>query len=121
MNTAETAEAACHERSDGSPGLVLLTACWLLVGIGLVLLASLLVYGARYRGLPATREMGPESSFRHGPEERSSIARDWVTQDRLVREHLTTYGWVDREAGVVRIPIERAMEMVAAESQEERK
>jgi len=26
---------------------------------------------------------------------------------------LTTYGWVDRKAGVVRIPIERAKELVA--------
>jgi hypothetical protein len=29
------------------------------------------------------------------------------------QETLTTYGWVDRNAGVVRIPIERAMELVA--------
>jgi hypothetical protein len=30
-------------------------------------------------------------------------------------ETLGTYGWVDREKGVVRIPIERAMEIVARE------
>lgn len=28
-------------------------------------------------------------------------------------EELTTYGWVDKEAGVVRIPIERAMDLIA--------
>jgi hypothetical protein len=28
---------------------------------------------------------------------------------------LETYGWVDRQAGIVRIPIERAMELVAGE------
>lgn len=28
-------------------------------------------------------------------------------------ETLSTYGWVDRKAGVVRIPIERALELVA--------
>lgn len=27
---------------------------------------------------------------------------------------LTTYGWVDRKAGVVRIPVARAMELMAA-------
>lgn len=27
----------------------------------------------------------------------------------------TTYGWVDQSAGVVRLPIERAMELVVAE------
>jgi hypothetical protein len=30
---------------------------------------------------------------------------------------LTSYGWVDRKAGVVRIPIERAMELVAEHAQ----
>jgi hypothetical protein len=30
---------------------------------------------------------------------------------------LNNYGWVDREAGVVRIPIERAMELVVEENQ----
>lgn len=28
---------------------------------------------------------------------------------------LTTYGWVDQSAGVVRLPIDRAMELVVAE------
>jgi hypothetical protein len=38
---------------------------------------------------------------------------------RMVRaqqlEVLNSYGWVDREKGVVRIPIDRAMEMVIAD------
>lgn len=32
---------------------------------------------------------------------------------RREEEQLTSYGWVDREHGVVRIPIERAMKLVA--------
>jgi hypothetical protein len=28
------------------------------------------------------------------------------------REQLESYGWVDKEGGVVRIPIERAMDLV---------
>jgi len=35
-------------------------------------------------------------------------------RDRAARkERLRSYGWVDRKAGVVRIPIERAMELTA--------
>jgi hypothetical protein len=35
-------------------------------------------------------------------------------RDRAARkERLGSYGWVDRKAGVVRIPIERAMELTA--------
>jgi hypothetical protein len=30
-------------------------------------------------------------------------------------ERLSTYGWVDRSAGIVRVPIERAIEIVARE------
>jgi hypothetical protein len=31
------------------------------------------------------------------------------------KERLTTYGWVDRESGVVRIPVNEAMRLVAEE------
>jgi len=33
------------------------------------------------------------------------------------QEELTTYGWEDKETGTVRIPIERAMELVAREQE----
>jgi hypothetical protein len=35
------------------------------------------------------------------------------------QELLSSYGWVDREGGVVHVPIERAMELVAGESRAE--
>jgi hypothetical protein len=35
------------------------------------------------------------------------------------RERLETYGWIDRDEGLVRIPILRAMELVAREAAEE--
>jgi hypothetical protein len=118
MNAPEITAASRHERSDGSPPLVLLTAGGLLAGIGLVLFVSALLYHSRYHSLPATRDGGTEASFQHGPEARSGITRDWQEQDRLVREHLAGYGWVNRPAGVVRIPIERAMEIVAKQNPE---
>lgn len=34
----------------------------------------------------------------------------------LENEELTTYGWVDKDQGVVRIPIDRAMDLVVKES-----
>jgi len=43
------------------------------------------------------------------PEE---VRRELEQEDR---EKLETYGWVDRKAGRVRIPIERAMEKLLAE------
>jgi hypothetical protein len=37
------------------------------------------------------------------------LARERAAEDKL----LTTYGWVDRQHGTVRIPIERAIDMIA--------
>ena len=43
-------------------------------------------------------------------------AHDAVLGQRIVEDQvLRTYGWLDRERGVVRIPIERALELVAKE------
>ena len=56
----------------------------------------------------AGRELPPQPRLQVNP------WRD-ITEYRTAQEEiLTSYGWVDRQAGIVRIPIERAMEMVAA-------
>ena len=47
------------------------------------------------------------------------VANEPADLDSVRREEqatLESYGWVDRSGGVVRIPIERAMELVAKES-----
>lgn len=41
--------------------------------------------------------------------ERLDLARERAAEDKL----LTTYGWVDQQAGTVRIPIERAIDAIA--------
>jgi mono/diheme cytochrome c family protein len=48
-------------------------------------------------------------------DERAGIAQAWKEQDQMVHEHLDGYGWVDRAAGVVHIPVERAMNLILAE------
>jgi cytochrome c2 len=50
-----------------------------------------------------------------GGEERTKIEQIWKEQDRIVHEHLAGYGWVDRAAGIVHIPIDRAMNLIVAE------
>ena len=104
-----------YEPTDGAPRLVLLTAVGLAVGLGLVLTASAWIYRSRAGSRAVAAVRGPEFFFEHGPGERTGIEGDWEKQDRLVRERLETYGWVDRAAGVVRIPIGRAMEQLVNE------
>jgi hypothetical protein len=70
---------------------------------------------ARYRPQPVTAEypLAAESLRRLPPEPRlQTDPRDDLehlreTEDRV----LESYGWVDRDAGVVRIPIDQAMRL----------
>jgi hypothetical protein len=59
--------------------------------------------------LAETSELPPEPRLQETPA--LDLERFRAKED----ETLSTYGWVDRQAGVVRIPIERAMEIVARE------
>ncbi len=47
------------------------------------------------------------------PELQVNPASDFAQLRARENETLTTYGWVDRDSGIVRIPIERAMEIIA--------
>ena len=49
------------------------------------------------------------------PEPRLQVSPQQAMREMRAAEmaHLHSYGWVDREAGIVRIPIERAIELLA--------
>jgi hypothetical protein len=48
--------------------------------------------------------------------DQETAAEDLATLQAQEEELLTTYGWVNREAGVVRIPIDQAIELMAIDS-----
>jgi hypothetical protein len=60
---------------------------------------------------------GPARSDEDGP--RSPQERRELLQQQRTRDSgaLASYDWVNREAGVVRLPVERAMELTARELQ----
>ncbi|HEY4248648.1 MAG TPA: hypothetical protein VGM64_17640 [Lacunisphaera sp.] len=88
-----------------------------LAGVGVLvggIVFSLAVAAFVYRSGSIRPPQEPaQMSFTHGPEDKSTIVGDWSEQDELVHEHLEGYAWVDRKNGLVRIPIERAMELMA--------
>lgn len=47
------------------------------------------------------------------PQLQADPAADLAAFDATEEEKLRSYGWVDRSAGVIRIPIERAMDLIA--------
>jgi|GEM_PF-2346804 len=105
--------ATGYETRDASVGLIVASAIILAVGI----VACLVVAGLLMRdNLSESHAAAPELVFQHGTAEESSIVRDWRAQDAAVRDHLDHYAWQDRDAGFVRIPISRAMEILAAEN-----
>lgn len=98
---------------------VLLFALGLALVTGAVLLLMKLAHDALDRSaragdgalhpLAAEREVAPEPRLQATP------GLDLARMRERERARLSTYGWVDRQAGVVHIPIERAMEIVARE------
>jgi hypothetical protein len=93
-------------------GLVALVA---LVAALMPLLVGYLSARESRRGAPASplagvygRQAPPEPRLQTAPLD------DLRTLRAVEDAALSSYGWVDREAGVARIPIERAMELLAA-------
>lgn len=83
------------------------SGAWFVV-LGLVLISLFLLAALSLRG-------GAEATI--DPEEIERDAFRTKTYEEVTAEEtqkLTTYGWVDQAAGSVRIPIDRAMELVLA-------
>ena len=84
-------------------------------GVGLVALiaCSQIVLYVVYKGFIAERPPAPPAAsraFRSQPD----IYEQMAALRRSDAATLGSYGWVDREKGIVRIPIDRAIDLVVA-------
>ena len=115
---------AGHETTDVSvPGLFTFAAALLtsLVGIliGLVVLFYAFKYvNTRLNAQIARQEPGAASHVRLAPDYQGPLLQVKPEEDlRWMRDHnaidLQSYGWVNRPAGVVRLPVARAMDLLA--------
>lgn len=109
-----------YERSDARVNAVLVTTIFIFV-VAVLIAAGVLFY---YRFAVKARELAYER--RRQPLEQVTVPTEFQGPNNLqvstkkdmeiYREEsysrLNTYGWVSKEAGVVRIPIERAMALV---------
>lgn len=114
----ETPPGAGYEHTDASAWIVVRFFAWLAVAaavihVGLALLFGLFVEQRTERGEPrfplaATQggQLPPEPRLQRFP-------REELMKFRLGEEQLLqNYGWVDRGAGTVRIPITEAMRLL---------
>lgn len=93
------------------------------IGFAAALVAALVIasiassrwlYYARYHGPGPVPTTGRQPSFATTPSAEPDILRDWRQVNANASRRLHSYGWVDRKSGVARIPIDRAMALVAA-------
>jgi hypothetical protein len=106
-----------HEKSDVSTAAILRFGLGLggvLIGTALLLTGLFTYFNARESRLgrvagrpPATEELPPEPRLEVSP--RASLAELRATEEKILK----SYSWVDKRGNVVRIPIERAMELIA--------
>jgi len=98
------------ETKDASLRAIGITAAIVLVGTWAALATGWLLWHRDH----AARRPEAGQHFQHGPQDQPEVIQAWAAIDARQREHLTTYGWVDRPAGIVRIPIDQAMKRLAA-------
>ena len=107
---------AGHERRDVEVGRLVLFGVGLSVTVGFSLIAMWLLFayfashqpsGAPASPLAGAHEIPPTPRLQVTPQ------ADLEQMRRAEDAVLNSYGWVDRKAGTVRIPIDRAMELLA--------
>ncbi len=118
---AELAEAIKlgHEQNDVSARNVALAGAALVALLVVIALGLLGFYNflasraALNDGLPAP--LADPEALSPGPRLQANPARDWqqLREDQLMI--LNSYGWANRDAGIVRVPIDQAMELVLEE------
>jgi hypothetical protein len=106
-----------YETRDADVRVIALLCGGLLMLIGVVLLLSGGIYdylaarlarsGVSISAPAVTRQLPPEPRLQVSP------ARDLQEMRAREDEVLHSYGWVDRQAGIVRIPIARAIDLLA--------
>lgn len=116
MSTASHLPATDFEPQDAPPKPLLIVGAGLAAGILVTLGISLALYVGRYHDASPVGPIGRQTSFRHSPDATTDIAADWRRADEEFQRHLGTYAWVDRDAGIVRIPIDRAMQRLVEEN-----
>lgn len=102
-----------HETKDASVRVIGTTAAIVALLIALSIATSAWMYFGRYHRAETAPSVGRQTPFTEGPSQRIDIERDTAAVQRAANERLRGYRWVDKNAGVARIPIERAMELTA--------
>ena len=101
-----------YERRDFNSRLISRAAVWLLVALFASFVIVKLFANYLGGGSPGAGRTKPPHGEIAGPRLQSNPAAELVQFRQKEEERLHSYGWVDRQAGVIHLPIERAMELI---------
>ena len=111
---------AQYEHTDIEPSIAAKFAVWLTVAC---LISAAIVYGTFwfFEGLAVTSNQQLQQfpmavgqiKEPQGPRLQTQPFKDIYMLRQAEHERLTTYGWVDQGSGVVRIPVDEALRIVA--------
>ena len=104
-----------HERTDWKLKWVLWSFALLVIAVAVMLAGSWWIFRT-FHFTAASRELGTVRGNENlPPEPRLQVSpdRDWIDMHNEEQQVLDSYGWIDRPHGVVRIPIQQAMEQIA--------
>jgi hypothetical protein len=114
MTTQEPVKRPEAETEDAHPMLVGVIASSLGLIVGLGLFGGLLFVGRpEIRAERLVR--GSDETFEHGVVAASDIERSWAEINRSTASEAENYAWIDRRAGIVRVPISRAIDLICEE------
>ena len=109
-------EKGGHERRDADiPGVVLVaTLVILITAISYLTVQGLMLFLKRADHRTAARAPHSVAQESNSPQPRLQVnpTTDLFLSQENSNSELHSYGWIDRKAGIVHIPIERAMELL---------
>jgi hypothetical protein len=107
-----------YEKRDASPRSLLQFGFWMAVVLALTLVAMKWTFDYFSRtltlGAPASPFAKQENQI--PPQPRLQVQPHLELKDycEAQQQQVDTYGWIDKQSGIVRVPIDRAMDMVLA-------
>jgi hypothetical protein len=114
-----TDRGAGYERRDANVKGLLQFAFWMAVVLAVTLVGMKWTFDYFKRTEPLGPTVSPlvtetQRTLPPSPRLQAQPHRELVDYCTAQQEQVTTYNWVDRQSGVVHIPVDRAMDMVLA-------